>query len=104
MSTLFRNCNEPTAIGIDAFGRQLGADAKFVQALHSKGITVSFPIDSVQALKGGQAVIAYGTFTSKYTDPNVPPGQGNWIQVFERDGIPGSSGWWRRRVLRSLLK
>jgi ketosteroid isomerase-like protein len=87
---------EPTAIGIDAFGRQLGVDAKFVQALHSKGITVSFPIDSVQALKGGQAVIAYGTFTSKYTDPNVPPGQGNWIQVFERDGDT-----WKLRVASS---
>jgi hypothetical protein len=47
---------------------------------------LSFPIDGVQALKGGQAAIAYGTFTSKYTDPNVPPGQGNWVQVFERDG------------------
>ena len=47
------------------------------------------PIDSVQVLKGGQAAIAYGTFTSKYADPNTPPGQGNWVQVFERDG----QGW-----------
>jgi hypothetical protein len=33
----------------------------------------------------GQAAIAYGTFTTKFTDPKVPPGQGNWLQLFERD-------------------
>ncbi len=50
---------------------------------------MSEPVDGVQALKGVQVAIAYGTFTSKYVDPNVPPGQGNWVQVFERDG----NGW-----------
>jgi hypothetical protein len=30
--------------------------------------------------------MSYGTFISKYADQSVPPGQGNWVQVFERDG------------------
>jgi ketosteroid isomerase-like protein len=73
-------------VQIDAFGRTVGVNAEFVQGVHKKGIVLSMPIDGVQALKGGQAAIAYGTFTSKFTDPNVPPGQGNWVQVFEREG------------------
>jgi ketosteroid isomerase-like protein len=73
-------------VQIDAFGRTVGVNAEFVKALNKKGITLTMPIDRVEALKGGQATIAYGTFTSKYADPNVPPGQGNWVQVFERDG------------------
>ena len=76
-------------VQIDAFGRTVGVNAEFVQGVHKKGIVLSMPIDGVQALKGGQAAIAYGTFTSKFTDPNVPPGQGNWVQVFERE----SDGW-----------
>jgi ketosteroid isomerase-like protein len=79
----------PATIQIDAFGRTVGVNAEFVQGVHKKGIVVSMPIDGVQALKGGQAAIAYGTFTSKYADPNVPPGQGNWVQVFQREG----DGW-----------
>jgi ketosteroid isomerase-like protein len=79
----------PSTVQIDAFGRTMGMNAEFVQALHKKGITLSMPIDDVRALKGGQAAMAYGTFTSKFTDPNVPPGQGNWLQVYERDG----EGW-----------
>jgi hypothetical protein len=67
----------------------VGVNAEFVQGVHKKGIVLSMPIDGVQALKGGQAAIAYGTFTSKFTDPNVPPGQGNWVQIFEREG----DGW-----------
>jgi hypothetical protein len=59
------------------------------RACTKRGSLWRMPIDSVQALKGGEAAIAYGTFTSKYTDPNTPPGQGNWLQVFERDG----QGW-----------
>jgi ketosteroid isomerase-like protein len=76
----------PSCIAVDPFGMTIGVNTERLQAIFKKGITVSFPIDGVQALKGGQAAIAYGTFTSKYTDPNVPPGQGSWLQVFERDG------------------
>jgi len=76
----------PSTVQIDAFGRTMGVNSEFVQALHKKGITLSMPIDGVRALKGGQAAIAYGTFTSKYADPSVPSGQGNWVQVYERDG------------------
>ncbi len=79
----------PNTIGVDAFGRTMGANQELLQALHKRGITLSEPVDGVQALKGVQVAIAYGTFTSKYVDPNVPPGQGNWVQVFERDG----NGW-----------
>jgi ketosteroid isomerase-like protein len=53
----------PTTVQIDAFGRTLGVNPEFVQGLHKKGITLAMPIDSVQALKAGQAAIAYGTFT-----------------------------------------
>ena len=79
----------PSTLQIDAFGRTMGVNAEFVQALHRKGITLSLPIDGVQGLTGGQVAIAFGTFTSKYADPSVPPGQGNWVQVYERDG----DGW-----------
>jgi ketosteroid isomerase-like protein len=79
----------PSTVQIDAFGRTIGVNSEFVQSLHKKGITLSMPIDGIRALKGGQAAIAYGTFTSKFADPGVPPGQGNWVQVYERDG----DGW-----------
>lgn len=82
----FSSTYTPATVQIDAFGRTVGVNAEFVKTLNKKGITLSMPIDRVEALKGGQTAIAYGTFTSKYADPNVPPGQGNWVQVFERDG------------------
>jgi ketosteroid isomerase-like protein len=82
----FSTTYTPATVQIDAFGRTVGVNAEFVKSLNTKGITLTMPIDRVEALKGGQAAIAYGTFTSKYADPNVPPGQGNWVQVFERDG------------------
>ena len=85
----FSTTYTPATVQIDAFGRTVGVNAEFVQGVHKKGIVLSMPIDGVQALKGGQAAIAYGTFTSKFTDPNVPPGQGNWVQVLEREG----DGW-----------
>jgi hypothetical protein len=76
----------PNSIAIDAFGMRVGVNTERTHAILKKGVTVSFPIDGIQALKGGQAAIAYGTFAAKFADPNVPPGQGNWMQVFERDG------------------
>lgn len=87
----------PNAITIDVFGRTIGPPTlEFIQTLHKKGVTLSFPIDGIQPIKGDQAAVAYGTFTSKFTDPNIPPGQGNWIQVFERDGDS-----WKIRVYAS---
>lgn len=80
------NKADAATVQIDAFGRTVGVNAEFVKTLNKKGITLSMPIDRVEALKGGQTAIAYGTFTSKYADPSVPPRQGNWVQVFERDG------------------
>lgn len=85
----FSSTYTPATVQIDAFGRTVGVNAEFVKALNKKGITLNMPIDRIEALRGGQAAVAYGTFTSKYADPNVPPGQGNWVQVFERDG----EGW-----------
>jgi hypothetical protein len=86
----------PSTIGVDAFGRQLGLNPEILQTLHKKGITLAMPVEGVQALDGGHAVIAYGPFTSRYADPNVPPGQGNWVQVFERDGDA-----WKLRIVAS---
>lgn len=86
----------PSTIGVDAFGRQLGMNPEVLQILHKKGITLTMPVEGVQALKGGEAMIAYGTFTSKYADPGLPPGQGNWVQVFERDG-----DMWKLRLVAS---
>jgi hypothetical protein len=54
-----------TTMQIDAFGRTIGVNADFVKALNKKGITLSMPIDHIEACKGGQTAIAYGTFTSK---------------------------------------
>jgi ketosteroid isomerase-like protein len=85
LSTLYT----PSTIGVDAFGRSMGINVELLQVVHKKGIALSAPIDGVQTLKGGQAAIAYGTFTTKYADPNMPPGQGNWVQVYER----GDDGW-----------
>ena len=87
-SQIFRKLAAPF-IGVDAFGRTIGPNPELLQVLHKRGITLSEPADGVQMLKGGQVAIAYGTFTSKYQDANVPPGEGNWVQVFERDG----DGW-----------
>lgn len=92
----FSTLYTPSTIGVDAFGRQLGVNPEILQALHKKGITLTMPVEGVQALQGGQAVIAYGTFTSKYADPSVPLGQGNWVQLFERDG-----GVWKVRIVAS---
>ena len=76
----------PNVISIDAFGRTTPSRiAELVEMVHKKGVTLSFPIEGIEPIKDG-TVVAYGTFTSKYTDPNIPPGQGNWVQVFERDG------------------
>ena len=87
----------PDTLVIDAFGRSIGPpNPEIAQMIQKKGITASFPIDGVQPIKGGQAAIAYGTFTTKFTDPKVPPGQGNWLQLFERDGDS-----WKLRVYTS---
>jgi ketosteroid isomerase-like protein len=86
----------PDTLVIDAFGRSIGPpNPEIAQMIQKKGITASFPIDGVQPIKGGQAA-AYGTFTTKFTDPKVPPGQGNWLQLFERDGDS-----WKLRVYTS---
>ena len=93
---VFSSLYTPTTIGVDAFGRQMGVNAELLQGLHKNGITLSMPVEGVQALRGGQAAMAYGPFTSKYADPNLPPGQGNWVQVFERDGDA-----WKIRLVAS---
>jgi len=85
----FSTLYTPSTIGVDAFGRSIGVNVELLQAVHKRGIALSAPVDGVQTLKGGQAAIAYGTFTTKYADPNMPPGQGNWVQVYER----GDDGW-----------
>jgi hypothetical protein len=43
----------PNTIQIDTFGRTVGVNSEFVQALHEKGIALSMPIDGVRALKAG---------------------------------------------------
>jgi ketosteroid isomerase-like protein len=87
----------PDVLVIDAFGRSIGPpNPEIAQMIQKKGITASFPIDGVQPIKGGQAAIAYGTFTTKFADPKVPPGQGNWLQLFERD-----KDSWKLRVYTS---
>jgi ketosteroid isomerase-like protein len=92
----FSSLYTPITIGVDAFGKQIGVNVELLQALHKNGITLSMPVEGVQALNGGQAAIAYGPFTSKYADPSVPPGQGNWVQVFEREGDA-----WKIRLVAS---
>jgi hypothetical protein len=54
-----------------------GVVIEFVQAVRSKGVTLNMSVHGVQAFKGGQAAMAYGTFISRFADPNVPPRQGN---------------------------
>jgi len=79
-------CGNMNVISIDAFGRTMPSRiAELVEMVHKKGVMLSFPIEGIEPIKDG-TVVAYGSFTSKYTDPNIPPGQGNWVQVFERDG------------------
>ena len=92
----FSSLYTPITIGVDAFGKQIGVNVELLQGLHKSGITLSMPVEGVQALNGGQAAIAYGPFTSKYADPSVPPGQGNWVQVFEREGDA-----WKIRLVAS---
>jgi len=68
-------------IQIDAFGRTTGINAEFIQALLKMGVVLS--IEGIRVLSPG---LAHGTYTSKYADPNMTPGEGNWVQTFERDG------------------
>jgi ketosteroid isomerase-like protein len=89
----------PNVISIDAFGRTMPSRiAELIEMVHKKGIMLSFPIEGIELIKDG-TVVAYGSFTSKYTDPNIPPGQGNWVQVFERDGDS-----WRQLENSSLCR
>jgi len=75
------------AMQIDAFGRTTGINAEFIQALQKMGVVLS--IEGIRVLRGGETGLAHGTYTSKYADPNMTPGEGNWVQTFERDG----DGW-----------
>jgi len=64
-----------------------GINAEFIQALQKKGLVLN--IEGIRVLRGGETGLAHGTYTSKYADPNMTPGEGNWVQTFERDG----DGW-----------
>jgi ketosteroid isomerase-like protein len=80
----------PNAISIDAFGKGKGPPSEeFIQGIRKRGISLSTTIDEVQSLQGGQAAIASGSFMSNYTDATIPPGKGNWLQIYEREG----DGW-----------
>ena len=64
-------------IQIDAFGRTTGINAEFIQALQKMGVVLS--IEGIRVLRGGETGLAHGTYTSKYADPNMTPGEGNWV-------------------------
>jgi ketosteroid isomerase-like protein len=91
----------PNGFGIDAFGKLVGVEAasERIKSIHKKGLVLTTMIDDVQPLKGGQVAVASGSFTSKFTDPSIPPGQGNWVQVYEREG----DGWKIRVVASSRV-
>ena len=82
----FARTYTPETVQIDAFGRTTGVNAEFLQVLQKKGIVLSMPIEGIRLLRGGQTGLAYGTYTSKYADPSMTPGEGNWVQTFERHG------------------
>ena len=65
------------AMQIDAFGRTTGINAEFIQALQKMGVVLS--IEGIRVLRGGETGLAHGTYTSKYADPNMTPGEGNWV-------------------------
>ncbi len=52
------------------------------------------------SLKGGQVAIAYGTFTSKYQDANVPPGEATGFKYSSAMATAGKSALRLRRGQR----
>jgi ketosteroid isomerase-like protein len=70
-----------------ASGAQLGEQTKKV---HEMGIDLTSKVDDVHSLASGQAVLASGTFSVRYSNnPNVKPGDtltGNWMRVLVKEG------------------
>lgn len=70
-----------------AAGAQMGEQTKKV---HEMGIDLTSKVDDVHSLASGQAVLASGTFSVRYSNnPNVKPGEtltGNWMRVLVKEG------------------
>jgi ketosteroid isomerase-like protein len=70
-----------------ASGAQSGEQTKKV---HEMGIDLTSKVDDVHSLASGQAVLASGTFSVRYSNnPNVKPGDtltGNWMRVLVKEG------------------
>ena len=70
-----------------ASGAQLGEQTKKV---HEMGIDLTSKVDDVHSLASGQAVLASGTFSVRYSNnPNVKPGDTltcNLMRVLVKEG------------------
>jgi ketosteroid isomerase-like protein len=79
------------AFSIDVYGRSSGSQrAEVTKKVHEMGIDLTNKVDDVRSLASGQALLASGTFTVRYTNnPNVKPGDtltGNWMRVLVKEG------------------
>jgi ketosteroid isomerase-like protein len=79
------------AFSIDVYGRASGAQrAEVTRKVHEMGIDLTNKVDDVRSLASGQALLASGTFTVRYSNnPNVKPGDtltGNWMRVLVKEG------------------
>jgi ketosteroid isomerase-like protein len=79
------------ALSIDVYGRSSGAQrAEVTKKVHEMGVDLTNKVDDVRSLASGQALLASGTFTVRYTNnPNVKPGDtltGNWMRVLVKEG------------------
>jgi len=79
------------AFSIDVYGKASGAQrAEVTKKVHEMGIDLTNKVDDVRSLASGQALLASGTFSVRYSNnPNVKSGDtltGNWMRVLVKEG------------------
>jgi ketosteroid isomerase-like protein len=79
------------AFSIDVYGKASGAQrGELTKRVHEMGIDLTNKVDDVRSLASGQALLASGTFTVRYSNnPNLKPGEtitGNWMRVLVKEG------------------
>jgi len=89
-------------ISIDPRGKSTTAAQiqNTIEAVHKRGLTLAAKVDDVEALFGGQGVVATAPYTGTFAnDPGSPHVQGNFLFVLERAG----DGWKIRIFTASRL-
>lgn len=91
----------PNALDINPFGilKDPGTHFEETERVHKMGLILTAKVDDVEPIFGGQGAIVTAPYTSKFTDPAIPPGRGNMLLVLERAG----ESWKIRAISASRL-